>query len=192
MLRDGDVGLRPIRRGDRRAWTEVRRANTDWLEPWEATPPVPTSAQVGFGDMVRYLRREARAGRMLPFVVTLEGRLVGQLTVGGITWGSLCSAHVGYWIDQRTAGRGVMPTAVAMAVDHSFTVVGLHRIEVNVRPENLASLRVVEKLGLRDEGIRLRYLHIAHAWRDHRSYAVTTEELGPGGLLGRWHRTRTR
>lgn len=192
MLRDGDVGLRPIRRGDRRAWTEVRRANADWLEPWEATPPVPTSAQVGFGDMVRYLRREARAGRMLPFVVTLEGRLVGQLTVGGITWGSLCSAHVGYWIDQRTAGRGVMPTAVAMAVDHSFTVVGLHRIEVNVRPENLASLRVVEKLGLRDEGIRLRYLHIARAWRDHRSYAVTTEELGPGGLLGRWHHTRMR
>jgi ribosomal-protein-alanine N-acetyltransferase len=192
VLRDGDVGLRPIRRGDRRAWTDVRRANADWLEPWEATPPLPTPAQVGFGDMVRYLRREARAGRMLPFVVTLEDRLVGQLTVGGITWGSLCSAHVGYWIDQRTAGRGVMPTAVAMAVDHSFTVVGLHRIEVNVRPENLASLRVVEKLGLRDEGLRLRYLHIARAWRDHRSYAVTTEELGPGGLLGRWHRTRTR
>jgi ribosomal-protein-alanine N-acetyltransferase len=85
-----------------------------------------------------------------------------------------------------------MPTAVAMAIDHCFTVAGLHRIEINVRPENLASLRVVEKLGLRDEGLRLRYLHIARAWRDHRSYAVTTEEVGPGGLLGRWHRSRTR
>ena len=131
-------------------------------------------------------------GGCCPSSSTLDGRLVGQLTVGGITWGSLCSAHVGYWIDERVAGRGVMPTAVAMAVDHCFTVVGLHRIEINIRPENLASLRVVEKLGLRDEGLRLRYLHIAGAWRDHRSYAVTTEERRPGGLLGRWHRTRTR
>ena len=81
--------------------------------------------------------------------------LVGQLTVGGITWGSLCSAHVGYWVDQRVAGRGVMPTAVALAADHCFSALGLHRIEVNIRPENAASLRVVEKLGFREEGTPL-------------------------------------
>ena len=142
--------------------------------------------------MVRFLRKEARAGRMLPFVVTYQGRLVGQLTVGGITWGSLGSAHIGYWVDHRVAGRGVIPTAVALAIDHSFRTVGLHRIEVNIRPENEASLRVVEKLGLREEGVRLRFLHIAGAWRDHRTFAITAEELGPDGLLGRWHRVRTR
>ena len=71
---------------------------------------------------------------------------------GGIAWGSLRSAHIGYWVDQRLAGRGIMPTAVAMATDHCFAT-GLHRIEINIRPENVASRRVVEKLGFRREGL---------------------------------------
>lgn len=166
----------------------MRARNRDWLAPWEATPPRPDrggSGGLGFGAMVRGLRRQARRGQTLPFVVTLDGALVGQVTVGGITWGSLCSAHIGYWVDSRVAGRGVMPTAVAMAIDHCFTTVGLHRVEINIRPENTASLRVVEKLGLRDEGLRVGLLHIAGAWRDHRSFALTAEEV-PEGLLARW------
>jgi ribosomal-protein-alanine N-acetyltransferase len=122
---------------------------------------------------------------MLPFVVTYDDRLVGQVTVGGITWGSLASAHVGYWVDQRVAGRGVMPTAVALVTDHCFGTVGLHRLEVNIRPENAASLRVVEKLGFREEGTREAFLHIAGAWRDHRSFALTAGEV-PEGMLARW------
>jgi ribosomal-protein-alanine N-acetyltransferase len=183
-LREGPVGLRPIRRRDRREWLEVRGSNLEWLAPWEATPP-RESTPVAFNAMVRSLLRQARQGQMMPFVVTLDDRLVGQLTVGGITWGSLCSAHIGYWIDSRVAGRGVMPTAVALSVDHCFLVLGLHRIEVNIRPENTASLRVVEKLGFRDEGLRRAYLHIDGAWRDHRTFALTAEEV-PGGLLARW------
>lgn len=121
---------------------------------------------------------------MLPFAVTYDDAFVGQLTVGGITWGSLCSAHLGYWLDSRVAGRGVMPTAVALATDHVFGI-GLHRVEVAIRPENLASLRVVEKLGFRDEGVRERLLHIAGDWRDHRSFALTADEV-PEGLVARW------
>ena len=185
-LREGPVGLRPITRRDERAWGEVRRLNARWLAPWEATAPQPVSpSEVSFKAMVRHLLREARDGRMLPFVVTYEGRLAGQLTIGGVTWGSLCSAHIGYWVDSRIAGRGVMPTAVALATDHAFGKVGLHRVEVNIRPENSASLRVVEKLGFRDEGMRKGLLHIDGAWRDHRSFALTAEEV-PEGVLARW------
>jgi ribosomal-protein-alanine N-acetyltransferase len=141
--------------------------------------------------MVRHLRSQARRGQLLPFVVTYDGELAGQLTVGGITYGSLCSAHIGYWVDSRVAGRGVMPTAVALAVDHCFRVLGLHRIEVNIRPENTASLRVVEKLGFREEGLRRSFLHISGAWRDHRSFALTVEDV-PEGLLNRWHASQQR
>ena len=116
------------------------------------------------------------------------GDLVGQLTVGGIAWGSLRSAHIGYWVDQRVAGRGIMPTAVALATDHCFAT-GLHRIEINIRPENIASRRVVEKLGFRPEGLRPAYLHIDGDWRDHLSFALTVDEV-PGGLLRRWHESR--
>jgi ribosomal-protein-alanine N-acetyltransferase len=83
------------------------------------------------------------------------------------------------------AGRGVIPTAVALAVDHCFFTVGLHRLEANIRPENAASRRVVEKLGFREEGLRRRQLHIDGAWRDHLCYALTVEDV-PGGLRSRW------
>ncbi len=181
----GRVGLRPISQRDRDRWLEVRTANIDWLAPWEATPPRTTDDRVGYRSMVRTLRAQARQGHVLPFVITYDDLLVGQVTVGGITWGSLWSAHIGYWVDSRVAGQGVVPTAVALAGDHAFRVVGLHRLEINVRPENTASLRVVEKLGFRDEGIRRRFLHIAGDWRDHRSFALTADEV-PEGLLERW------
>jgi ribosomal-protein-alanine N-acetyltransferase len=188
-LGEGPVMVRPLRRRDREPWLEVRSRNREWLAPWEATPPRDAPA-IGFPTMVRNLKAQARQGQLMPFVVTYENRLVGQLTVGGITWGSLCSAHIGYWIDARVAGRGVMPLAVALATDHCLQSVGLHRIEVNIRPENVASLRVVEKLGFRDEGLRRSFLHIDGAWRDHRTFALTAEELPPGGLVARWRQSQ--
>ncbi|MFB9366466.1 GNAT family N-acetyltransferase [Kitasatospora sp. NPDC001664] len=191
---EGDVALRPIRVRDQRAWQELSQRNRDWLRRWEATvPPAgaarPAAARPTFRQMARYLRHEAAAGRMLPFVVLHRGRLVGQLTVGGITWGSMCSANVGYWVDESVAGRGIMPTAVALAVDHCFTGLGLHRIEVCIRPENRPSRRVAEKLGFREEGMRPRYLHIDGDWRDHLVYALTAEEV-PEGMLNRWRWVR--
>ncbi|KRV50003.1 GCN5 family acetyltransferase [Wenjunlia vitaminophila] len=192
-LAEGVVALRPIRVRDQRAWREVNQRNRDWLRPWEATVPPHSGGQAlrpTYRQMVRHLRTEAAAGRMLPFVVTYEGRLVGQLTVAGITWGSMCSAHIGYWVDQAVAGRGVMPTAVALTVDHCFSTLGLHRIEVCIRPENLPSRRVVEKLGFREEGLRPRYLHIDGGWRDHLAYALTVEDV-PEGLLSRWRQANT-
>jgi ribosomal-protein-alanine N-acetyltransferase len=134
--------------------------------------------------MVRRLRAEASQGRVMPFVITYRDRLVGQLTVGSITWGSLRGGHIGYWIDREFAGRGITPTAVALATDHCFSI-GLHRIEVNIRPENVASRRVAEKLGFRAEGLRPSYLHIDGDWRDHLAFALTGEEI-PGGVLNRW------
>ncbi|MGY1456655.1 GNAT family N-acetyltransferase [Streptomyces sp. SS8] len=191
-LTDGDITLRPIRLRDHRVWREVNQRNRDWLRPWEATVPPALPGRLPprrptYRQMVRHLRAEAQAGRMLPFVIEYQGRLVGQLTVAGITWGSMCSGHIGYWVDREVAGRGVMPTAVALAVDHCFRTVGLHRIEVCIRPENGPSRRVVEKLGFREEGLRPRYLHIDGAWRDHLVYALTTEDV-PGGLLEGWRR----
>ena len=62
---------------------------------------------------------------------------------------------------------------------------GMHRLEASIRPENVASRRVVEKLGFRDEGIRVRQLHINGTWRDHTSYAITAEEV-PAGMLAGW------
>ena len=150
-LLERPVSLRPVRVSDARMWREIRVRNAPWLRPWEPTNPETPLYRSSLGPyiaMVRAMRREARQGQAIPWVVTYGGEFVGQLTVGSITWGSARSGQVGYWIDEAFAGRGIIPTTLAMAVDHCFGVIGLHRLEASIRPENHASRRVVEKLGL--------------------------------------------
>lgn len=185
------MAVRPLRMRDATAWSEVRVRNEAWLEPWEGAPESQPGlpwrdrhSAVVFAALLRSLRREARAGRAFPFAVTYDDRLVGQVNVSGVVRGAFDSGAIGYWIDQRLAGRGVAPTAVALVVDHVFDVAGLHRVEANVRPENAASLRVVEKLGFRREGLHERYLFINGAWRDHVSFALVRDDV-PEGLLRR-------
>ncbi len=180
------VVLRGLRTRDRAEWEALRRVNRDWLLPWEATSPYP-HPHLRHRQVVRYYDHEAEAGRMQPFVIEVEGRLVGQMHLFGISWGSLRGGAAGYWIAQSMAGRGLAPVALAALVDHAVYGLGLHRVEVNVRPENVRSLRVVEKLGFREEGLRRRYLHIDGAWRDHRAFALTVEDLAGGSLLSRWN-----
>ena len=201
-LSHGPISLRPMRYRDQGEWERVRRANYAWLRPWEATLPsgsraVPSS----YTALVRSLKQQAREGRMLPWLIFYEpepvrgqpaqAQLAGQLTVSGIVGGSASWGQVGYWVDERFAGRGIVPTAVAMAVDYCFDALALHRIEIAIRPENEKSLRVVNKLGFRPEGLRPRYLHIDGDWRDHLVFALNAEEV-PEGMLRRWDNLRPR
>ncbi len=194
-LESGDVLLRPIRYRDRKEWMALRSRNSEWLAPWEASNPAPGGGLPDYRQMVRSLKFQARQATALPFVIASrvpdrpEPVMVGQLTVSSIVWGSAMMATLGYWVDKDRAGEGIAPTAVALATDYCFRTLGLHRMEINIRPENGPSLRVVEKLGFRDEGYRPRYLHINGEWADHRSFALTSEEV-PEGLLARWLRTR--
>ena len=181
------IALGPLHRRDQREWRAVRMASRHWLGEWEATSPDGRPSGLGFGAMVRHYNREARAGRMVPFAIRSEGRLVGQMHLFGLSWGSLLSCAAGYWVAESAAGRGIAPTALAAAVDYAMGELGLHRVEVNIRPDNTASLAVVRKLGFRDEGLRERYLHINGAWRDHRTFALTREDLGGQSLSERFH-----
>lgn len=187
-LRDGEVTLRPIRARDAKPLERVLLDNRIWLRRWEATYPGGGSV-IDTRASIRSLTAHARAGNGLPFVIEVGGELVGQLNVSSIAYGSLSSASIGYWVAQEVAGRGVTPTAVALATDHCFRSLRLHRMEICIRPENAPSLRVVEKLGFRYEGLRRRFIHIDGDWRDHFAFALVAEEV-PGGVLARWRAGR--
>jgi [ribosomal protein S5]-alanine N-acetyltransferase len=185
VLTHQELTLRPLARADAAAWAASRRRSAAWLHPWDATtPPGATERAVTFAAVVRRLRRAAKQGLAMPFAIDVDGAFAGQITVNNIVRGSAQFASIGYWIDREYAGRGVMPRAVAMVIDHCFTAGRLHRIEICIRPENSNSLRVVEKLGIREVGYAPRFLHIDGDWRDHRIFAVTVEEV-PGGMLAR-------
>jgi ribosomal-protein-alanine N-acetyltransferase len=184
-LVDDEVTLRPLVSSDADDWRRSRQRNAAWLVPWDATvPPGGEARPASFKSLVRRLSKQARQGTTYPFAIEVDRRFAGQVTVNNIVRGSAMFASVGYWLDREYAGRGVMPRAVAMVIDHCFTSAGLHRIEIAIRPENSNSLRVVEKLELGEIGYAPRYLHIDGAWRDHRLYAVTREEV-PEGMLAR-------
>lgn len=180
-----ELTVRPLALTDAREWSEARRRNAAWLRQWDATvPPGADARPSSFRSLVWRLGRQARAGTTMPFAVEVDGVFVGQVTVNNIVRGSAQFASVGYWLDKEYAGRGVMPRAVALVIDHCLFTAGLHRIEIAIRPENSNSLRVVEKLGMREVGFAPKFLHIDGAWRDHRIYAITVEEC-PSGMLKR-------
>ena len=185
-LTHADVRLRLVRMKDVKALEKALLGNRSWLRPWEATNPhAPNSFDIR--GMVRSLLRAVDDHTGLPFVIEYQGKIVGQLNVANMLYGSVSNAVIGYWIVPEVAGKGIMPTAVALVTDYLFNAVGLHRVEIDIRPENDASLRVVQKLGFRYEGLKQRYIHINGAWRDHFVFALTHEEV-PRGVLNRWLR----
>ena len=185
-LTHGEISLRIIKPRDAKTVERLVLSNRAWLKPWEATNPHgPTSFD--FKAQIRGLLRQLENDEGLPFLFLYKGEIVGQLNVANILHGSVSSCVIGYWIIPEVAGKGITPTAVALAMDYVFKVVGLHRVEIDIRPENEASIRVVEKLGLRHEGLKKNYIHINNAWRDHLVFALTAEEV-PDGVLNRWLR----
>lgn len=185
-LTHNDVKLRIARVKDAKVLERLILGNREWLRPWEATNPNgPTSFDMR--AMLRSLLRQFDDNSGMPFIIEVDGQVVGQLNVANVLYGSVSSAVIGYWIAPEVAGRGIAPTSVALVTDYLFNVVGLHRVEIDIRPENKASLRVVQKLGFRYEGLKQRYIHINGAWRDHYVFALTHEEVETG-VLNRWMR----
>ena len=183
-LTHGDVSLRLIRMRDWKRIEALQLEHRDWFRSWEATNP-DGPMDFDFRALVRNSLRQLNNESSLPLVIEYQGELVGQLTVSNILHGSASTAFIGYWISPTVAGKGITPIAVALATDYMFKVVHLHRIEIDIRPENKASLRVVEKLGFRFEGTKKGFIHINNDWRDHSVFALTAGEV-PNGLLKRF------
>lgn len=177
-LRHGEVTLRPMKVSDARRWHQLRLENQSWLQEWEATLPIGSSVPaLTYRQSARKLLKEAKSGSCMPFIVEYQGIVCGQLTVSGITFGSLRSCHFGYWIAEDYAGRSIMTTAAALITDHLFYTVNLHRVEVAVRPENIPSNRLMLRLGFDLEGVRKKFLHINGDWSDHNIYVLRQDQV---------------
>ncbi|MDA8343116.1 MAG: GNAT family protein [Actinomycetota bacterium] len=185
------VRLRLLTEADYPAWFEVRRRCRQWLVPWEprpaGAPPAPEDA-ASFAVRCGMRERERQLGTGYGFGIFLGNRLGGEITLSSIQRGPFQQAFIGYWVDQQLAGQGLVPEAVVLVLQFAFEVLSLHRVEIAIVPRNHASRRVVEKLGIRSEGVALGYLEIDGVWEDHVRYAITSEEwqVRRAELLGQW------
>jgi ribosomal-protein-alanine N-acetyltransferase len=194
-LRTDRLVLRPLQPADFPQYSEVRTANRDWLRPWEpqllSAATDPSASAAAFTTRCSARDRERQLGSGYAFGVFREGRFGGEVNVNNVVRGAFRSAHVGYWVDQRWAGAGVIPEALVAVFGFAFDEVGLHRLEINIIPRNERSRRVVEKLDIRCEGLAERLIEINGIWEDHLRFAITGEEwtLRSGELRVAAHRS---
>jgi len=186
------VMLRPLTRDDFKAWREVRRRNHARLALWEPRLPIGapdvTEDSAAFAARCSARRRDRKLGVGYGFGVFVDRRFRGEMNLSSVQRGPFQSGYVGYWIDEAVAGNGYTPEALVVAARFAFDHLQLHRIQVAIVPRNAASLRVVEKLGLRLEGLAERYVQINGVWEDHYRFAMTSEEWQHRRreLLGLW------
>ena len=176
--------LRPALGRDHYRIDQARRLNQHWLSPWEATiPPGSDEKLPDFRQYCRETDRRQRMGQMLVMVIELDKEVVGTVTLSGVQRGSLSQGMVGYWVTCDVAHRGVGSLGVAIVLDLVIKELGLHRLEICVRPENDRSLGLCRKLGLREEGLRPRFMNIGGRWADHLAFAIDAESMPECGLV---------
>ena len=172
-IADTPLLLRPPRMEDFPAWEALRRESRAFLEPWEPVGPDGDLTRGGFRSRLRRYSREAASEEAFTFLIFrhADGRLLGGITVGNTRRGVAQMATIGYWMGEPFAGKGVMTHAVSLACRFAFAKLALHRVEAACLPENVRSMRLLEKSGFRKEGLARQYLRIAGSWRDHVLFA---------------------
>lgn len=133
-----------------------------------------------------YLDRADRPSQFCRFVLTPTGELAGVVNVSEILRGNFLSAYLGYYALAPHHRRGYMTEGLRLVVGEAFRVHRLHRLEANIQPDNIASRRLVRRLGFHREGFSPRYLKIAGRWRDHERWAITREDW-TGRIRARRH-----
>jgi ribosomal-protein-alanine N-acetyltransferase len=188
------IVLRSPRMGDAEQWREVRTRERERIEPWWASSQLSWERRHCASQWVSDLlqtRREARAGRALPLVVEIDGRLAGQCNLEWIAPHTR-TAELGIWMDSRWARRGLSPVAAAMMVDYAITGLGLHRLIAPIGVGNVAASAGARKLGMRLEGTMSAFLDVGGVRRDHELWALTSEHLPAGGLTAAMLRSAPR
>ncbi|MFN8233572.1 MAG: GNAT family protein [Actinomycetota bacterium] len=157
--------------GDRREFLERSRASRSLHRPW-VHPPEDDRA------FATFVRRDpdGRSERLL-VCRREDGAIVGVYHLSQIFYGPLRSAYLGYYAFTPYAGRGYMSEGLGLVLRHAFGPLGLHRLEANIQPGNIASIALVRGAGFRREGFSPRYLKIGGRWRDHERWAILAEEV---------------
>lgn len=174
------VMLRPLVPNDFPVWTDLRVRNEPWLLPWEprrlAHLSDPTRDREAFSSRCAARDRERQVGSAFGFGLFVDSVLAGEVNLNNIVRGAMQSGTVGYWIDRERAGKRYVAEGVVVLARFAFEELHLHRIEICIVPRNTNSRRVMDVLGIREEGVAQRYLEIAGTWEDHIRYGLTVEE----------------
>ncbi|MDR0270188.1 GNAT family protein [Paenibacillus sp.] len=180
MIRSKDrkIYLQQLNTEHARGLLDLRLRNHHYLQPFEPIRDASFfTVEAQELDIQSGIGEKDRVSSQL-FGVFIEGtnELVGRVALTGIARGPFQNANLGYFIGQEYQGNGYMTEAVRLCVRYAFEELGLHRVQAGVMPRNTPSLRVLEKVGFRREGLAQKYLCINGIWEDHHLLAITQED----------------
>jgi ribosomal-protein-alanine N-acetyltransferase len=177
----GAVRVRPVRLEDAEPLATLYRDNRGYLAPFEPARPDDYFTAAGQAARLGAMLADQEQGRTLPYLIEVDGRPAGRVTVSNVARGPFCSGSLGYWVAAAHAGRGVATRAVGRVVDECLTTHGLHRLEAATLLGNLASQAVLRRNGFTLIGHAPRYLQIAGRWRDHLLFQRLADDPRPAG-----------
>ncbi|HJZ31881.1 MAG TPA: GNAT family protein [Hyphomicrobiaceae bacterium] len=176
-VRGRDLYLRHPTMTDYAAWAQLRAQSREHLVSWEPQWARDELARSAFRRRLRQYQRELREDQGYAFFIFRhDDTLLGGLTLSNVRRGVCQAASVGYWIGRSHTRQGHMTNAVRAILPFAFEVLGLHRLEAACLPHNVASARVLAKVGFEREGRARRYLKINGVWQDHDVYALLQDD----------------
>lgn len=142
--------------------TEIKHAYQNSVQlhqPWTYPPT----------DFEHYLSQEHRY-----FVCLKENHaIVGTFNISNIVRGYFHSAYLGYEAFSPYAGQGYMRHGLQLVLKEAFQTLNLHRLEANIQPDNLSSIRLAANAGFVKEGFSRQYLRVGgKEWKDHERWAI--------------------
>ena len=157
--------------------------NREHLAPWEPARTREFYTTSFWEVQLEEARRDFSEDRSMRLVVfprrEPDNPAIGVANFTGFIRGAFHACLLGYSLDARRQGAGLMREALEAAIDHAFGELGMHRIMANYQPHNLRSAKLLRRLGFVTEGYAQSYLHIGGDWRDHVLTALTNERWRP-------------
>ena len=154
---------------DEQAFLTAMQDSVGLHYPWVSAP----KDQTGWLRYMDRLKRDNEAGFLVKNLH--DGEICGVVNLNLITYEALCSAHVSYFGVAGQAEKGYMKEGLLQVVKHAFGELGLHRLEANIQPDNLASIALAQSAGFQYEGFSPRLLKINEVWCDHERWAVLAD-----------------
>jgi ribosomal-protein-alanine N-acetyltransferase len=187
ILRTPRMALRLLAPEDREEFVRVHEVSRTLFDPWSPLLPADRTFDDLFTEQLAGAQRGVVDGTTYRFVGVLpDGRFAGFFSLSQIVRGVFHNAMASWRVNLEVARQGLCTQGVRALLDFAFTPqpggLGLHRVQANIIPANLASIRVAEKNAFRLEGLAKNYLKIAGQWQDHLMYAKLAEEHALRGL----------
>lgn len=169
-----NVYIRPIILSDAVELLNLEKRNQAFFKPYSVTHPETYWTLESYRELITKWEQNTKDEKEYRFgIFKINGDvLIGTIDLFQVFRGPRQSALLGYSLDQEHNGKGYTTEAAKLVVKYAFETLNLHRIEAGVMPDNIASIRVLEKAGFHKEGIARKNVKINGRWEDHQMLAI--------------------